>query len=158
MKHIYLIGIGGTGLSAIARLLLERGYQVSGSDRAASTFTDELIRSGATIYLGHKAENIRGADLIVRSSAVMDDNPEVQAAYAAQVPVYKRSEFLGKLLQDYISLAVAGTHGKTTTTSMLAWTLTHSGYDPSYIIGGISKNLGNIAHAGKGRYFIIEAD
>ena len=158
MKHIHLIGIGGTGLSAIAHLLLERGYQVSGSDRAASSFTDELIRAGAVVTIGHNAENIGGADVIVRSSAVTIDNPEVQAAAAAHIPVYKRSEFLGELLKDFTSLAVAGTHGKTTTTSMLAWALADAGCDPSYIIGGISKNLGNNAHAGKGSYFVIEAD
>jgi UDP-N-acetylmuramate--alanine ligase len=158
MKHIHLIGIGGTGLSAIAHLLLERGYQVSGSDRAASSFTDDLVAAGAVVSIGHAAENIRGADVVVRSSAVMPDNPEVLAASAAHIPVYKRSEFLGELLKDYTSLAVAGTHGKTTTTTMLAWTLADAGCDPSYIIGGVSKNLGNNAHAGKGPYFVIEAD
>ncbi|MCE1251990.1 MAG: UDP-N-acetylmuramate--L-alanine ligase [Anaerolineae bacterium] len=158
MEHIHLIGIGGTGLSAIARLLLERGYRVSGSDRAASTFTDALIESGATVYIGHKAENISGADVVVRSSAVTEDNPEVVAARAASIPVYKRSEFLGKLLAGFTSMAVAGTHGKTTTTAMLAWALEGAGVSPSYIIGGISKNLGNNARAGKGFYFVIEAD
>ena len=158
MEHIYLIGIGGTGLSAIARLLLERGCRVSGSDRAASPFTDELTRSGAKIFIGHKAENIAGADIIVRSSAVTEDNPEVQAAHTAHIPVYKRSEYLGKLLQGLTCLAVAGTHGKTTTTAMLAWALEEAGCDPSYIIGGVSKNLGQNAHAGKGSYFVIEAD
>jgi UDP-N-acetylmuramate--alanine ligase len=158
MKKIHLIGIGGTGLSAIAHLLLERGYQVSGSDRAASIFTDELVRAGAFVSIGHAAENIRGAHVVVRSSAVTMDNPEVIAAETAHIPVLKRSEFLGELLKDFTSLAVAGTHGKTTTTSMLAWTLADAGYDPSYIIGGVSKNLGNNAHAGKGPYFVIEAD
>ena len=158
MKKIHLIGIGGTGLSAIAHLLLERGYQVSGSDRAASTFTDELIRAGAAVTIGHAAENIRGADLVVRSSAVTADNPEVTAAQAAHIPVLKRSDFLGELMKDDTCLAVAGTHGKTTTTSLLAWTLAVAGCDPSYIIGGVSKNMGNNAHAGKGPYFVIEAD
>ncbi len=158
MEHIHLIGIGGTGLSAIARLLLERGYQVSGSDRAASTFTDALQQAGARIFIGHQAENITGADVVVRSSAVTEDNPEVQAARAASIPVYKRSEFLGKLLNGFVSLAVAGTHGKTTTTAMLAWALEDAGYSPSYIIGGVAKNMGNNAHAGKGPYFVIEAD
>ena len=158
MKHIYLIGIGGTGLSAIARLLLERGYQVSGSDRAASSFTEDLIRAGAVVSIGHAAENIHGADLVVRSSAVALDNPEIKAAAAAHIPVLKRSEFLGELMKDNTALAVAGTHGKTTTTSMLAWVLSNTGLDPTYIIGGVSKNLGNNAHAGKGPYFVIEAD
>jgi UDP-N-acetylmuramate--alanine ligase len=158
MEHIHLIGIGGTGLSAIARVLLERGYRVSGSDRATSAFTDELQQAGAVIFIGHKAENIAGAQIVVRSSAVTLDNPEVQAARGAGIPVYKRSEFLGMLLNGYNCLAVAGTHGKTTTTAMLAWALEEAGYSPSYIIGGISKNLGRNAHAAEGHYFIIEAD
>ena len=158
MKNIFLIGIGGTGLSAIARVLLEKGYRVSGSDRTSSPFTDELNRLGIKVFIGHAAENIKGADIIIRSSAIKEDNPEVQAALAANIPVYKRSEFLGKFLSEFTCLAVAGTHGKTTTTAMLAWVLSHTGSDPSYIIGGVSKNLGNNAHAGKSPYFVIEAD
>ena len=99
MKKIHLIGIGGTGLSAIAHLLLEKGYQVSGSDRAASTFTDNLVQAGAVVSIGHAAKNINGADVIVRSSAVTADNPEVKAAEAAHIPLLKRSEFLGELLK-----------------------------------------------------------
>lgn len=158
MTHIHLIGIGGSGLSAIARLLLESGYSVSGSDRTLSDLAHELANAGATVYAGHAPEQVRGADIVVRSSAIPDTNPEVQAALAAGIPVLKRADFLGHLMSGRCGIAVAGTHGKTTTTSMLAWLLTACGLDPSYIIGGVSKNLGNNAHAGKGAAFVIEAD
>lgn len=157
--HIHLIGIGGSGLSAIARLLLESGYTVSGSDRTLSPLAQELAQAGAQVYSGHRAENIRGADLVVRSSAVTDDNVEVAAARAAGIPVLKRAQFLGRLMEGQQSIAVAGTHGKTTTTAMITWCLTQAGLDPSYIIGGTAKNLnGRNAHAGKGGVFTIEAD
>lgn len=158
MTHIHLIGIGGSGLSAIARLLLESGYSVSGSDRTSSQLAQELAVAGATIFIGHAIENIQGADLVVRSSAISDANPEVQAALAAGIPVLKRADFLGQLMSGHFGIAIAGTHGKTTTTAMLAWMLTACGKDPSYIIGGVSKNLGNNAHAGSGQAFVIEAD
>jgi len=158
VKHIHFIGIGGTGLSAIARVLLESGYTVSGSDRLLSTLTRDLAAAGAELYSGHDPANITGADLVVRSSAVPDDNLEVQAARAAGIPVLKRSEFLGQILAAKDTIAVAGTHGKTTTTAMTAWVLQRIGQDPSYIIGGVSKNLHNNAHAGRGRLFVIEAD
>ena len=156
---VHFIGIGGTGLSAIARLLLEKGYRVSGSDRVLSPLAQSLQRAGVAIFEGHRAENIQSPDIVVRSSAVKDDNPEVIAARNAGIPVLKRSEFLGQLIQNDICIAVAGTHGKTTTTAMIAWMLTAMGKQPSYIIGGISKNLGTNAHFGKdGGYFVIEAD
>ncbi len=158
MKHVHMIGIGGSGLSAIARVLLERGVRVSGSDRQESPVTQGLRAAGAHVFIGHRAENIGGADLIVRSSAVTDDNVEVQAARAAGVPVLKRAQFLGQLLDGYQVIAIAGTHGKTTTTAMLAWMLEALGEKPSFIIGGFSLNLGTNAHAGQGPYFVIEAD
>jgi UDP-N-acetylmuramate--alanine ligase len=158
MEHIHLIGIGGTGLSAIARVLLEKGYAVSGSDRAVSPLAEDLRAAGARIYGGHQAANVQGADLVIRSSAIPDDNPEVQAALAAGIPVLKRADFLGRLMAGHVGIAVAGTHGKTTTTAMIAWMLTALGEDPSYIIGGVSKNLGSNAHAGSGQAFVIEAD
>ncbi|MEN6522884.1 MAG: UDP-N-acetylmuramate--L-alanine ligase [Anaerolineaceae bacterium] len=158
MEHVHFIGIGGTGLSAIARLLLESGYTVSGSDRSNTPLGRDLAAAGVQVSIGHAAENIRGADVIVRSSAVPDDNPEVIAARQAGIPVLKRSAFLGRLMQDRVSIAIAGTHGKTTTTAMVSWVFSALGEDPSYIIGGVSKNLGNNAHAGKGKPFIIEAD
>ena len=123
MTRIHLIGIGGTGISAIARLLLEMGYSVSGSDRAESQYTRDLQSAGVTINIGHRPENVAGADLVVRSSAILDDNPEVTAARAAHLLVLKRSDFLGSLMEGKTGIAVAGTHGKTTTTSMIAWML-----------------------------------
>jgi UDP-N-acetylmuramate--alanine ligase len=155
---VHLIGIGGTGLSAIARVLLESGYRVSGSDQQLSPLATSLIEAGAQVFIGHRAENVQGADLVIRSSAVRDDNVEVQAALAAGIPVMKRADFLGKLMDGQIGIAIAGTHGKTTTTAMVAWMLTVLKQDPSYIIGGVSANLGSNAHAGKGRYFVVEAD
>lgn len=158
MKHVHFIGIGGTGLSAIATVLLERGLVVSGSDRQPSPQLQRLQAAGARVMLGHHAENILGADVIVRSSAVQDDNPEVAAARQAGVPVLKRADFLERLIDRQPAIAVAGTHGKTTTTAMIAWTLTALGADPSCVIGGVATNLGTNARAGAGPYFVIEAD
>ena len=158
MTHVHFIGIGGSGLSAIARLLLEQGYRVSGSDRALSPLATELKAAGATVSIGHDADNITGADWVVRSSAIPDDNVEVTAALAAGIPVYKRADFLGRLMEGKDGVAVAGTHGKTTTTAMIAWTLDQLGADPSFIIGGVSQNFGVNARAGKGSTFVIEAD
>ncbi len=158
MTHIHLIGIGGSGISAIARVLLEMGHTVSGSDRAESPFTRDLESAGATIYIGHRPENIRDANLVVRSSAIRDDNPEVTAARAFNIPVLKRADFLGNLMDGKTGIAVAGTHGKTTTTSMLAWALTALDQEPTFIVGGTLANLGVNAHAGKGAAFVIEAD
>ena len=115
MTHIHFIGIGGSGLSAIARLLLESGYTVSGSDRALTPFADEVRKAGATVYIGHHPRNLTGADSVVMSSAITADNPEVQAAKRAKIPVYKRADFLGQFMSDKTGIAVAGTHGKTTT-------------------------------------------
>jgi UDP-N-acetylmuramate--alanine ligase len=158
MTHIHFIGIGGSGLSAIARLLLESGYTVSGSDRALTPFADEVRHAGATVYIGHHPRNIAGADSVVMSSAVNADNPEILAAKHANIPVYKRADFLGQLMADKKGIAIAGTHGKTTTTAMTAWVLSELGRDPSFIVGGVLNNLGVNAHAGKGNAFVIEAD
>ena len=157
-RSVHLIGIGGTGLSAIARVLLESGTTVSGSDQQASPLALSLQEAGVRVSIGHRAENVRGADLVIRSSAIPDSNPEVMEAQCLGIPVLKRSEFLGQLLSGKQAIAVAGTHGKTTTTAMIAWTLTALGQDPSYIIGGVSANLGANAHAGRGLAFVIEAD
>ncbi len=157
-KHYHFIGIGGTGLSAIARVLLEQGHTVSGSDAIISPLAQELRSLGATIYAGHKAKQITGADMVIRSSAIKDDNVEVQAAQSAGIPVLKRVDFLHELTTGYKLIAVAGTHGKTTTTAMAAWILHQFDLDPSFIIGGTSKDLKSNAHAGKGEYFVIEAD
>ncbi len=158
MANVHFIGIGGSGLSAIARLLLERGDTVTGSDRVLSPFASELQKAGATVYIGHHPRNITGADMVIRSSAIPDDNPEVRAAMMANIPVYKRADFLGQLMDDKVGIAVAGTHGKTTTTAMLAWVLTELDRDPSFIVGSTVKDLGVNAHAGKGNTFVIEAD
>lgn len=156
--RVHFIGIGGSGLSAIATVLLERGYAVSGSDRQASPLMHRLEAAGARVYTHHAAENVAGADWVVRSSAVGDDNPEVLAAQAAGIPVLKRREFLERLLEGQEPVAVAGAHGKTTTTAMIAWTLFALGVDPSFVIGSVAANLGVSARAGQGRYFVIEAD
>ncbi|MEW5938484.1 MAG: UDP-N-acetylmuramate--L-alanine ligase [Chloroflexota bacterium] len=158
MTHVHFIGIGGTGLSAIARLMLEMGYIVSGSDRVLSPFAEGLRRDGVTVYVGHNAANVAGADWVVRSSAIGDDNPEVQEARKRGLQVFKRADFLGQLMEDKVGIAVAGAHGKTTTTGMIAWTLFALGRDPSFIIGSTLTNLRTNARAGKGRAFVIEAD
>lgn len=158
MTHVHFIGIGGSGLSAIARLLLESGYTVSGSDRLMTPFADDVRKAGATVYVGHHPRNLEGADWIVRSSAITDDNPEVQAAKRTGLPVYKRADFLGEWMSDKTGIAIAGTHGKTTTTAMTAWVLTELGRDPSFIVGGVVNNLGVNARAGEGNIFVIEAD
>jgi len=158
MANVHFIGIGGSGLSAIARLLLERGDTVTGSDRELTPFAVELQKAGATVYIGHHPRNITGADWVIRSSAIPDDNPEVRAALAANIPVYKRADFLGQLMTDKTGIAVAGTHGKTTTTAMIAWVLSELKRKPSFIIGSVVNNLGVNARAGKGKAFVIEAD
>ena len=158
MTHVHFVGIGGSGLSAIARLLLESGYTVSGSDRALTPFAEEVRKAGATVYVGHHPRNITGVDWVVRSSAITEDNPEVEAAKRTGIPVYKRADFLGHVMEDKTGIAIAGTHGKTTTSAMAAWVLSKLGRDPSFIVGGVVNNLGVNAHAGKGKTFVIEAD
>ena len=158
MTRIFLIGIGGTGLSAIARVLIEMGHTVSGSDRAESSYTRDLEALGVTVHIGHDPKNVMGVDLVVRSSAIPDDNPEVAAARAARIPVLKRADFLGSLMEGKTGIAVAGTHGKTSTSAMIAWLLTALDQDPSFIVGGTLTNLGVNARSGKGKDFVIEAD
>jgi len=158
MQHVHFVGIGGTGLSAIARVLLESGYTVSGSDQEYSPLAHDVDAAGAEVFVGHQASNVNGADLVIRSSAVPDDNPEVQAALDAGIPVFKRADYLGSLMEGRTGVAVAGSHGKTTTTAMLAWILTALEQDPSFIVGGVVNNLNTNARAGKGAAFVIEAD
>ncbi len=157
-QSAHFIGIGGTGLSAIARLLAERGWQVSGSDRSTSPYLQELEEMGVRITIGHSPDNISDVDYVIRSSAIQDDNIEVTAAREKGLLVQKRVDFLPMVIGEQSCIAVAGTHGKTTTTAMIAWTLQQAGMDPSFIIGSVSKNLGTNAHSGKGDYFVIEAD
>lgn len=158
MKRVHFIGIGGSGLSAIARLLKESGYEVTGSDKSLSQFAVDLQNDGVSIYVGHHPRNVGGAELVIRSSAIGDDNPEVVAAQRAGIPVYKRADFLGELMSGKTGIAVAGTHGKTTTTAMIAWTLYAMGRAPSFIVGGTLSNLKVNARSGNGEPFVIEAD
>jgi len=158
MKHVHLIGIGGTGLSAIARVLLESGHTVSGSDQVLTRLAESVETEGARVYIGHRPENVIGADLVVRSSAVSDENIEVLTALENGIKVLKRADFLGQLLAGKCVIAVAGTHGKTSTTAMIAWMLTELGQDPSFILGGVISGLGVNARAGGGSVFVIEAD
>lgn len=161
--HVHLVGIGGVGLSAIARVLLQRGFTVSGSDRAVNTFTDALAQDGATIYHGHDAAHINGADVIIITSAAQAENPEITAAHQAGIPVYKRSEIIMDVINANLAappylIGVAGTHGKTTTTGMIAHTLLTLGLKTGYIIGGTLSTTGTNADAGDGQIFVIEAD
>jgi UDP-N-acetylmuramate--alanine ligase len=158
MTHVHFIGIGGSGLSAIARLLKESGYEVTGSDQTLSPFAADLQNIGVTIFIGHHPRNVNGADWVVRSSAIKDENPEVVAAMQAKIPVYKRADFLGQLMSKKLGIAIAGTHGKTTTTAMTAWTLHAMHRNPSFIIGGTLNNLKTNAHSGSSDLFVIEAD
>ncbi|HEY66659.1 MAG TPA: UDP-N-acetylmuramate--L-alanine ligase [Thermoflexia bacterium] len=157
-RRVHFIGIGGAGLSAIARVLMEQGVEVSGSDLVLSPVARALARDGARVFAGHRAENVDGAALVIVSSAVPPDNVEVQAALAAGIPVLKRPEFLGQMMDGRLGVAVAGTHGKTTTTAMIASILLEAGRDPTFIVGGVISGLGTNARAGKGPLFIIEAD
>jgi UDP-N-acetylmuramate--alanine ligase len=157
-KHVHFIGIGGSGLSAIARMLKESGYTVTGSDMTFSPFAADLQAAGVVVFVGHAADHVRNADWVVRSSAIADDNVEVQAARAAGIPVWRRADFLGKFMEDKQGIAVAGTHGKTTTTAMIAFVLSELGEDPSFIVGGVLNNYGVNARAGKGQAFVVEAD
>jgi UDP-N-acetylmuramate--alanine ligase len=156
--NIHFIGVGGIGLSAIAKILLERGYQVSGSDLQSSPLTANLEALGASIHQGHAAENLGPADLVIMSSAIPPENPEVVAARQRGIPVIKRDQMLGRMMEGRYGIAVAGTHGKTTTTAMIAWLLTQAGLAPTFIVGGVVENLGTNAQAGQGEHVVIEAD
>lgn len=157
-QHIHIIGISGFGMSAIARVLVENGYVVSGSDQKLNPLSLALRESGVTVYEGHTESNIEGAELILVSSAVPRDNPEIQAAQRQKIQVVHRRDFMRAITEGQQTIAVAGTHGKTTTTAMMAYVLVEAGFDPSYIVGGVIKNLGTNAGAGLGEHFVIEAD
>lgn len=157
-RHIHFVGIGGAGLSALARVMLGRGERVSGSDAAASDVTNALAQAGAKIFVGHAAENIAGADLVVVTSAAAQDNPELAAAHLQNIPILKRREFLREVTAGYDTLAIAGSHGKTTTTAMVATILTDAGLDPTAVVGGIVPAWKTNARVGTGKWFVIEAD
>src|SRR5215472_8975681 len=158
INTIHFVGIGGSGMSGIAEVLLSLGYAVQGSDARGSGVTQRLGALGARITIGHAAANIEGADVVVASSAVPRGNPEVQAALERRIPVVSRAEMLGELMRFRYSIAVAGTHGKTTTTSLLASILTAGGEDPTFVIGGRLKSAASGAQLGAGRYLVAEAD
>jgi UDP-N-acetylmuramate--alanine ligase len=157
-RHVHIVGIGGIGLSAIAKILLAQGDVISGSDLRASSITDELAKQGAKIFIGHRAENIGDADLVLVTSAAHEDNPEVIEAKRQSVHVVKRYDFFPELTKGKKVIAVAGTHGKTTTTGMIASILAKAGLDPSVVVGGRIPELNGNARPGNGEYFVIEAD
>jgi UDP-N-acetylmuramate--alanine ligase len=157
-QRIHLVGIGGIGMSGIAEVLLTLGYSVSGSDTKPSTITERLQNLGATIYSGHKAANVSEAHVVVTSSAVKSDNPEVVEAHKHKIPVIPRAEMLAELMRLKYGIAVAGAHGKTTTTSMVAAILGEAHLDPTFVIGGKVNQAGTTARLGKGEYFVVEAD
>jgi UDP-N-acetylmuramate--alanine ligase len=158
LQHVHFIGIGGYGMSAIAKVMLEMGFKVSGSDLAHQELTEKLAAKGATIYLGHKAEQVQDADIVVYSTALAQDNIEKKKAEELNIPVLHRSQMLARLMIEKKGVAVAGAHGKTTTSSMIALVMELSGQDPTYIIGGEIMNLGSNDKAGHGDYVIAEAD
>ena len=157
-QRIHMVGIGGIGMSGIAEVLLTLGYSVSGSDIKLSTITGRLQDLGATIYEGHKAENVAGAHVVVVSSAVKPDNPEVTEAHKRKIPVIPRAEMLAELMRLKYGIAVAGAHGKTTTTSMVASILAAAHLDPTFVVGGRVNQAGTTARVGRGEYFVVEAD
>ncbi len=156
--HIHFVGIGGIGMSGIAELLLNLGYQVSGSDLKLSHITKRLEANGGIIYKGHRKEQVEGADVVVTSSAIAQENPEVIRAKEMSIPIIPRAEMLAELMRIKYSIAVSGAHGKTSTTSMIAQILNTAGLDPTVVIGGLLKGLDTNALHGKGDYIVAEAD
>ena len=158
VKRIHFVGIGGAGMCGIAEVLLNLGYVVSGSDLKASPSTARLQRLGASIAFGHEGERIAGCDVVVVSSAVNSDNPEVIAARELRIPVVPRAEMLAELMRYRHGIAVAGTHGKTTTTSLITSIFAEAGLDPTFVIGGLVNSAGTNAALGESRYLVAEAD
>ncbi len=158
VRLLHFVGIGGAGMNGIAQVMLNLGYAVSGSDVRHNAATQRLAEQGAKICIGHSSEHVAGADAIVVSSAVSEDNPEVQAAREQRVPVVPRAEMLAEIMRFRYGVAVAGTHGKTTTTSLIASLLIEAGLDPTYVIGGRLNSHGNHAHLGAGEVLVAEAD
>ena len=158
VKCVHLVGIGGVGMGGIAEILLTLGFNVSGSDLHQGEITDRLTRLGGRIHYGHEAANVEGADVVVTSTAIPPDNPEVVAAHAAMIPVIPRVEMLAELMRMKYSVAVGGTHGKTTVTSLIATVLTAGGLDPTVVVGGTVKTMGTGARLGSSEYIVAEAD
>jgi UDP-N-acetylmuramate--alanine ligase len=158
IQRIHFVGIGGIGMSGIAEVLLNLGYKVSGSDLKSSGVTQRLTSLGATIFEGHRAENIAGAEVVVASSAIARDNPEISSAHSLHIPVIQRAEMLAELMRLKYGIAIAGMHGKTTTTSMVAAVLAGGGLDPTVVVGGRVDAMGSNARLGKSHYLVAEAD
>lgn len=158
VRRVHMVGIGGTGMCGIAEVLVNLGFEVSGSDLADSAATRHLASLGVTLYQGHEAGNLGDADVLVTSSAVPDGNPEVAAARAARLPVVPRAQMLSELMRFRRGIAIAGTHGKTTTTSLVASLLAEAGEDPTFVIGGVLNAWGSNARLGQGEYLVAEAD
>jgi len=159
VKHIHFVGIGGSGMSGIAEVLLNQNYQVSGSDLADGAVVQRLIDAGANVNIGHTAENIIGCDVVVVSSAVDEQNPEVIAARQSAIPIVPRAEMLGELMRfSDEGIAVAGTHGKTTTTSLIAQALAYGDLDPTFIVGGLVNSVNSNSRLGRGKHLVAEAD
>ncbi|MCZ4294362.1 UDP-N-acetylmuramate--L-alanine ligase [Vibrio sinaloensis] len=158
VKCIHFIGIGGAGMSGIAEVLLNEGYQISGSDIAANVTTERLIKKGATVFIGHAKENVSEASVVVVSTAINEENPEIIAARAARIPVVRRAEMLAELMRFRHGIAVAGTHGKTTTTALVTQIYSEAGLDPTFVNGGLVKSAGTNARLGSSRILIAEAD
>lgn len=158
VKRIHFVGIGGAGMCGIAEVLRNEGYAVSGSDIAASKVTKRLEDLGVTVFIGHNASNVNGASVVVVSSAIHEGNPEVESARAMHIPVVRRAEMLGELMRYRYGIAISGTHGKTTTTSLIASIYAAAKLDPTFVIGGLLNSAGTNARLGTGRYLIAEAD
>lgn len=158
VKHIHFIGIGGVGMSGIAEVLHNQGYTITGSDKAQSALTDRLTAQGITCYYGHDASQVKGADVVVYSSAVMSDNVEWIAAHESRITMVPRAQMLAELMRFRFGIAIAGTHGKTTTTSLIASIFAQAKLDPTYVIGGKLNSVGMNAKLGQGHYLIAEAD
>ncbi len=158
MRKVHLVGIGGAGMSAIAWVLKERGYSVTGSDREPSIYSKSLEEAGLQVQYGHRPENLGKADFVVASAAIPADNVELVTAEEQGIPVHRREQFLPELLNGYRTIAVAGTHGKTTTSAMIAVILDAIGLDPSFIVGGMVSDFERNARVGESKYFVIEAD
>ena len=158
VKRIHFIGVGGSGMSGIAEVLTSLGYEVSGSDQSSSPVTEHLICNGIGVTIGHDARLIENCDVVVVSSAINGNNPEVAAAMDARIPVIPRAEMLGELMRFRKGVAIAGTHGKTTTTSLVASVLVAGGLDPTFVVGGLVNSAGRNAVLGKGDYLVAEAD
>lgn len=158
IRHAHFVGIGGVGMSGIAEVLLRLGYTVSGSDASDNALTQWLRVMGANIFIGHHEDHLAGAQVIIRSSAISDNNPEIVAAKLKRIPIVARAEMLGELMRFRYGIAVSGTHGKTTTTSLITSILAHAELDPTFVIGGKLNSAGSTARLGQGRYLIAEAD